>query len=378
MHEKRYLGALNWVTAVLIAIIVILAILLAYKFTSPPPSQAGATSTVTVTTTSAPASLAICPAHPHKKLTVYFITHGAPTDPFWIPVIEGAVYMGNLLNMTVVYEAPSTFSISALVNLMQSALAAKPDGIIISVPSGSAIQPIIEQASSMGIPVIVVNVIPPPGSQPGFPYDKILSYVGQYDYNAGVEAGKYALKWFMRNYGKAPASVVIFNHEPGHIGLTLRQTGIENALNGTGVKINVVPISLEYAQSYSIITSYLQAHPDTQLIFTLGPAGTDPAVAAVQNLGLQGKVFVMAFDIDNVTIQGIQKGIVIGAVNQQPLAQGMLPVYEMWLYLCYGITPPYNVTTGPAILDKQTISLYDVQLLATQKYLTQYLQAITR
>lgn len=137
-----------------------------------------------------------------------------------------------------------------------------------------------------------------------------------------------------------------------------------------------MPISLNYAESLSTIESYLEAHPNTQLMVTLGPAGTDPAVAAVKDLNLQGKVYIMAFDIDNVTIQGIENGTVIGTVDQQPFAQGFMPVVEMYLYLCYGIAPPYNVTTGPFILNKQTVQLYQYQLQAVSE-LSPYLKAIT-
>jgi len=351
----------------LVVIVIVLGALLAYVSVSKP-------SRVTAT----PVTPVVCPAHPNQKLVVYFVSHGSPTDPFWIPVIEAAVYAGQLFNMTVIYEAPSTFSISAMVELAQSALAAKPDGLIITVPSGTAFEPIIQKAYSEGIPVIVVNVIPPPGTLPGFPYNETLGYVGQYDYNAGVGAAQYMIQWYEETYGKPPTNIVIFNHEPGLLGLTLRIEGIENTFNASGVNatINVVPISLNYADSLSIIESYLEAHPNTQLIVTLGPAGTDPAVAAVEDLHLQGKVYIMAFDIDNVTIQGIENGILIGTVDQQPFAQGFIPVVEMYLYLCYGIVPPYNITTGPFILNKQTIYLYQYQLQAVSE-LSPYLKAIT-
>lgn len=188
----------------LVVIVVVLGALLAYVSVSKP-------SKVTVT----PVTSAVCPAHPDQKLVVYFISHGSPTDPFWIPVIEAAVYAGHLFNMTVIYEAPSTFSISEMVELAQSALAAKPSGLIITVPSGTAFEPIIQEAYSDGIPVIVVNVVPPPGSLPGFPYNETLGYVGQYDYGAGVGAAQYMIQWYEKTYGKPPTNIVIFNHEPG-------------------------------------------------------------------------------------------------------------------------------------------------------------------
>ena len=351
----------------LVVIVVVLGALLAYVSVSKP-------SKVTVT----PVTSVVCPAHPDQKLVVYFISHGSPTDPFWIPVIEAAVYAGHLFNMTVIYEAPSTFSISEMVELAQSALAAKPSGLIITVPSGTAFEPIIREAYSDGIPVIVVNVVPPPGSLPGFPYNETLGYVGQYDYDAGVGAAQYMIQWYEKTYGKPPTNIVIFNHEPGLLGLTLRIEGVENEFKASGINatINVIPISLNYAESLSIIESYLEAHPNTQLMVTLGPAGTDPAVAAVKDLNLQGKVYIMAFDIDNVTIQGIENGTVIGTVDQQPFAQGFMPVVETYLYLCYGIAPPYNVTTGPFILNKQTVQLYQYQLQAVSE-LSPYLKAIT-
>ncbi|BCS93565.1 sugar ABC transporter substrate-binding protein [Metallosphaera javensis (ex Sakai et al. 2022)] len=354
---------MNKYIPIIIALVIIvgaLAGVLIYTHitTTTPTPVTSTTSNSTISSTLPPAAAA------NSGITIYMVTHGAPTDPFWIPVIEGAEYAAALLGIKVIYEAPSTFSISAMTQLLSSALAAKPDGLIISVPAPSAEIPYINQAYQEGIPVLVVNAIPTSSSYPSFPYNETIAYVGQDDYEAGVGLAHYIITWYEQTHnGQKPTNIVIFNHEPGQFSLTERIAGIDYVLNQNGLpNATVVPTNLNFAQSESIISSYLTDHPNTQVIITLGPAGTDPAVAALNQTGLAHKIALFSFDYDNTTINAIKAGIDDGTVDQQPMEQGFLSVIVMFMYIKLHLAPAiYNISTGPFIITPQNVQLIEEQ-----------------
>jgi simple sugar transport system substrate-binding protein len=63
------------------------------------------------------------------EYTFYYVSHGGPADPWWAPVIKGSQDAAKLLNVKVVYSGPEKFSVQALVDLLNSAIAARPNGI---------------------------------------------------------------------------------------------------------------------------------------------------------------------------------------------------------------------------------------------------------
>jgi simple sugar transport system substrate-binding protein len=124
-------------------------------------------------------------------------------------------------------------------------------------------------------------------------------------------------------------------------------------------------ITTDISKAYEILKSYLQAHPDVEVIFTLGPLGAHPAMQLVEDEGLKGKVYVATVDLDDKILEGIRECIVIAAVSQQPFAQGFLPVVYLYLYVKYGIMPPEHVPTGPTIITRDLLSLVEKQIETT-------------
>ncbi len=320
----------------------------------------GGATTVTVTATKT-VTAAGAPSKP--EYTFYYISHGGPADPWWAPVIKGAKLAGQLLGVKVIYEGPTKYSVKWLVDTLESAAAAHPDGIIITITNYKALDKPLRQVIASGIPVIAVNVYDPRPPDQRIPY---MAYVGQDEYQAGYKLAEYTLKWFKKHFGRYPKGAVIGIHEVGHIGLELRAKGIQDAFKKAG--LNPPPkldITTDITKAYNILKSYLQAHPDTEVIFTLGPLGAHPAMKLIKDLGLQGKVWVSTIDLDDQILKGIQDGTVIAAVSQQPFAQGFLPVVFMYLYVKYGIKPPEHIPTGPAVIDKSLLSLVKKQIQTT-------------
>lgn len=357
--------------AVAIVVVLILGLAIGYfagkgaaaPAEAPQPQTVTQTVTQTTTVTQTVTQQAAQPGG-EAKYTFYYISHGGPADPWWAPVIKGAELAGEALGVNVVYQGPEKFSIKWLVDTLQAASAAKPDGIIITITDYAALDEPLRKVIDQGIPVIAVNVYDPREPDERIPY---MAYIGQDEYQAGYKLAEYVLKWFQKEFGRLPNNAFVAIHEVGHVGLELRAKGIQDAFREAGAaKVpEKVDITTDTTKAYEIMKSYLQANPDVEVIFTLGPLGAHPAMQLIEDEGLKGKVYVATVDLDDKILNGIQNDIVIAAVSQQPFAQGFLPVVFMYLYVEYGIMPPEHVPTGPAVITKDLLSVVEKQIETT-------------
>ena len=322
---------------------------------------------VTITTSITKTVTATPPAKP-PKYTIYYVSHGGPGDPWWAPVIKGAKIAGEILGVKVVYLGPEKFSIKALVDLLEGAIAKKPDAIIVTITSPEPLDEPLRRAIKMGIPVFAVNVADYRSEEERIPY---LGYIGQDEVEAGRVLAEAAFRLFKEKVGRLPKRAVVGIHEVGHIGLEMRAKGAKEM----GAKYGLPPvekldITTDPTKAIEIMRSYLKKYPDTELIITLGPLGAHPAMKLVEEEGLKGKVFIATFDVDEKIIDGIKKDIVLCAISQQPFAQGFLPVVAAYLYLEYGVQVPVgniplHVRTGPTVITKDTISMVMKQIEKT-------------
>ena len=293
------------------------------------------------------------------EYTFYYVSHGGPADPFWALVTKGAQDAAELLNVKVVYSAPEEFSIHALVNLLNSAIAARPNGIILTITDYKALDQPARSAILQGIPVIAVNIPDPRPEDERIPY---LCYVGQNEYDAGYYLAKYLI-----DKGYKPKRVVIGDHQLGNAAHAMRSRGITDTIKKVypDVPVEILDITSEPAKAAEVFKSYLTAHPETDVIYTLGLLGSHPALQVLREMKLVGKVHLLTTNIDYVVLNAIEAGELDAAVSQQPYAQGFLPVVFMYLYVKYGIIPPPHVPTGPTIVDKTRLETIKRQIATT-------------
>ena len=90
----------------------------------------------------------------------------------------------------------------------------------------------------------------------------------------------------------------------------------------------------------------------------LGSAVTASMVAAENSVAAQGrKLTGGAIDVTGDTLTAIKGGQLAFALNQQPFAQGYLPVIYLYQYLKYGVTAGMSdIFTGPAVVNAQNVN----------------------
>jgi simple sugar transport system substrate-binding protein len=124
------------------------------------------------------------PNQDRSDLRFVVVTHGQASDPFWSVVQNGVNQAAKDMGVQVEYQAPDTFDMVAMSQLIDAAVASNPDGLVVSIPDADALGDSIKAAVAAGIPVISMNS----GSDVAAEFG-LLTHVGQTEYEAGLGAG---------------------------------------------------------------------------------------------------------------------------------------------------------------------------------------------
>ncbi len=284
------------------------------------------------------------------SLTFYVVSHGGPADPFWGVVIRGVQDAAEKFGVNAIYLGPEKFSIKEFIDLVNSAIARKPDGLVVTMTNPVALDEPLRQAIRMGIPIVAINVPDDRPVEEKIPY---LCYVGMNEYLAGVYAARRMLQEF------TPKRAVVAIHEPGHVGLEARAKGVADVLGEKKIPVEKLDITTDPTKALTLLKSYLMRYPDTDAIFTLGPLGAHPAIQLVEEERLVGKVKIGAIDLTTKITEAIRKGVVVFTIDQQQYLQGYLPIVFLYMYKTYGLMPVGDILTGPFIVDKSNVDIVE-------------------
>src|SRR5262247_2959533 len=91
------------------------------------------------------------------QLRIVVVSHGQASDPFWSVVKNGVDEAAKVYGVNVEYRAPDTFDMVKMAQLIDAAVASKPNGLVVSIPDADALGPSIQAAVKAGIPVISMN-----------------------------------------------------------------------------------------------------------------------------------------------------------------------------------------------------------------------------
>jgi simple sugar transport system substrate-binding protein len=272
------------------------------------------------------------------------VTHGQASDPFWSVAANGVKDAAADMGVTAEYQAPGTFDMVEMAQLIDAAVASKPDGLVVSLPDADALGPSITAAVDAGIPVITMN-----SGSDTFADLGVLVHVGQTEFEAGLIAGQK----FKEEGVKNP---ICLNQEVGNAALDLRCDGF---FEGLGIKGEVIAVDLDDPTGTTeTVTGALQNNPDIDGILTLGPTGATPTLAALDDAGKLGDIAFATFDLSPEVLEAITAGDMLFAIDQAQYLQGYLPIVFLTKYLETGALPLGSVNrvvlTGPQIVTAET------------------------
>ena len=259
-------------------------------------------------------------AQDDEELRFVVVSHGQASDPFWSVVQNGVNQAAEDLGVTVEYQAPGTFDMVAMAQLIDAAVASEPDGLVVSIPDADALGPSIEAAVAAGIPVISMNSGSDVAAELG-----LLTHVGQTEYEAGFGGGQ-------RMAEAGVTNALCINQEVGNAALDLRCQGFTDAMTEAGGTVEVLAVDLaDPTGSQQRVEAALSANTEINGILTLGPTGALPTLEALRAADRLGDVQLATFDLAPEVLTAIADGEMLFAIDQQQYIQGYLPIVLLYL-----------------------------------------------
>ncbi|PYG58597.1 substrate-binding domain-containing protein [Rhizobium sp. UGM030330-04] len=236
-----------------------------------------------------------------------------------------------------------------VVQLIQTAISQKVDGLVIPnwVPEGE--DPAIREAIKAGIKVILMNA----GGHEKAKELGAINYVGSDEYLAGVAGGEYFAKQGKNN-------VICVNTVPGAANLEARCKGVLDGITKAGGTGKQLPLP---ATSFGDATAVAEAIKATLLqdgkidgVLTISAGDADSAAIGVMQAGKTGTALLGTFDLNQSGLDRIKDGTQGFAIDQQPYLQSLLAVTLLASAIDFGTDlPTAPVLTGPNIVDKSNI-----------------------
>ena len=323
----------------------------------------GATSASSAGASAAPAGLASGFGSRAVNRDAYFLTYYDPTgDAFWNQIQNGAKDSADLSKLKMTYQTAKGDS-ATMVNLVQAAIATKPAMIFMPFNEGQAWVDVACQAHKAGIPVIAYNV-----PAPATAGNCVLAFVGQDFYAVGQIVGQAALD---KGLVKAGDTVEITAEEPGQPYALQRGGGVADVLTKAGV--NVLPQAEwlrtggDDAPTLDALTSWLVAHPKTNLIVPVGGTPHRNLPAALKAAG-NTTTKVIGFDTSAPVIAGLKSGSLSATADQQGYIQGFQSVMQGALYLDFGFSPANINSGGNGLITKDNVANIEAPDLSGIRY----------
>lgn len=284
-----------------------------------------------------------------KPLKLMMISHAPAADIYFVDVIKGLEQAGKDLGVEVQYRGTDA-------NLndpnqqrrnIEAAIAAGPDGLIISDPTPTSLNEVIAKATGAGIPVVLFN-------QGGESVKEVgaLTFVGDDPAIQGRIAGE-------QYNGLGSKHVLVITTPTGALPFVdARVNGLKETFGGT-VSLAEVPLNnINDANRIKTITeTQLQKDPSIDAVFSVGSCCIAPMLEARNDAGERGKSMRWGtIDLTTAAIEGLKTKSLDFDLHAQQYAQGYYPVVVLSLYLRQGILPATDaVITGPAVVTPDNI-----------------------
>ncbi|WP_166239739.1 sugar-binding protein [Paenibacillus turpanensis] len=230
--------------------------------------------------------------------------------PYWKMVEQGALDAAKLYGMSLEYHGPIRNSMEDQIELLDKAIAAKVDGIIVQGLNDNKFTPVINKAVDLGIPVLTVDT--------DSPTSKRLTYVGTDNFEAGKRLGHKVVQ----ATGASATIGVIIGSDTAESQL-LRLEGLKSVVERfPDMQIVVVGVS-DISRMEAIVQAEMMLRDYPQINTMVGTSALDAVgiLQARENLG-RNDVAIFGFDDMTDTMQSISKGDIVATLVQNPYLMG--------------------------------------------------------
>jgi simple sugar transport system substrate-binding protein len=231
-----------------------------------------------------------------------------------------------------------------MVELLDEAVAAQPDGIIASLPDARAVQDPLGRAIGDGIPVIAINM---PDRRPAAERIRYVSYVGPDD----VEGGRLAAIRLLAEAGGSGSIVCVDHYETENASHAARRKGFARAVAEARREMKVVRVDGARRADAVMRMRRIVTAEHVAAICSLGPPGAFAVADALRTERLTHQIAHGTFDVGQEQIEALRDRSLLFVIDSQQYLQGYLGIALLQLYTDHGFALAGDVLTGPRVID---------------------------
>ncbi|MCM3268525.1 substrate-binding domain-containing protein [Paenibacillus elgii] len=264
-------------------------------------------------------------------------------NPYWRSIEQGAREAARQYGMELDYTGPFRINPTEQSRLLEKAIAAKADAILLQGIGDPQYRGLIDKAAGRGIPVIAVDMDEPESRR--------LAYVGTDNTEAGKRMGELVAQ---TSGGSGTIGVLIGSEAPNQ---RLRLEGFRSVI-GRYPKLKIAEVrssNISRLQAAEQAAAILSAQPQTGYLVgfsALDGPGMLEAAGRVRPQGLR----IFAFDDLPETKEGIRQCKLAATIVQQPRQMGFDAVALLHDYF-QGKTPQPQHYTATSVLDRSALEI---------------------
>jgi ribose transport system substrate-binding protein len=289
------------------------------------------------------------------KKTLAFVVNGA--SDFWKAAEAGVrKAQTELPNYNLVFKYPEQSSAAIQTRILDDLVAAGTAGIMVSAVDPKTMGDVLNRVAAHAALFTTDS---------DAPNSKRIAYIGSSNTDAGKQAGQLMVK-ALPNGGKCMGFVGL----PGADNARERIEGVKETIKGTKIElVDVRADDIDQTRAKRNVEDTITAHPEINCMVGFYSYNTPRIYEALKEAGKIGKVTIIGFDEDPITLGGVKEGTIVGTVVQQPYEWGYQGMKDMAKYLegDKSFLPANGLIIVPTkIIDKSNVDAFWAQLKERQ------------
>lgn len=244
-----------------------------------------------------------------SDIKISFITKAMDSE-FWYEMKSGAEKAAEDLGVTVEFAAPDVeTNVERQFNIIQDAIAAKYDAIIVAPTDSEGVVPILQSALDAEIIVFGVDT--------NFELEGKHGFVGTDNIQIGTTAAEKMYELLKDSDNK---DVVMITGVPGVQTMRDRAQGFEDNLNSDLKLVDTQPADSDSGKALTVMENMLTSHPNVGGLYVLNTTMATGALRAIESFGAD--IEIISVDTSEDHINFVKEDKITGFVSQDSYGMG--------------------------------------------------------
>lgn len=278
-----------------------------------------------------------------EKHIVFVVKSIDDTTDFWKAMISGANMAAKEYDVKLTVMGPdSETEYEEQGKMIRKAIGMRPDAIVLTPASYTKTTSYAKEIERAGIELVLADSL----------MEETFGncVVATDNIEAGRKMGNYMKEHFPKD-----CCIGVVGHVKGSSTAIERETGLRDGLGEMKENIEeVVFCDSDYRKAYAVTKEMLQRNPKINVIAGLNEYSSVGAARAVQDLKLDGEIFMVGFDSSLREVEYLEAEIFDAIVVQKPLNMGYLAV-ENTVKLLQNKEIPQYIDSGSVLITKETM-----------------------